>query len=300
MVSDPTIEYVANRLMINRFLTTTLFTAVFIVAAPSLANAQSVSKASVSTPMPKAAVPKVHAKRVIVVDNVTGKILYEKNSMEHCAVASTQKLLTALCVMEAGSLENSVRVQTTDTKVEPTKIYIRSGETYKRRELLKALVVKSGNDAARALARDVAGSQVKFRAVMNARAKKLGMQSSHFVNPHGLTESGQYSTARDIAILMRKIVRIPTLRTYMAISGYYFQPPRRKKHWLTNTNKLLKKVKYCMGGKTGYTHAAGRCLVSYGELRGRSVIVVCLGSTPAKIWADSASLMKWSLEQPAR
>jgi len=300
MVSDAFIEYVTNRLMMTRFLMVVLFAAVFGASASSSAYAQSVRKASVRTPVPKAAAPKVYAKRVIVVDNVTGQVLYEKNSMQRCAVASTQKLLTALCVMEAGSLENSVRVQYTDTKVVPTKIDIRSGETYRRRELLKALLVKSGNDAARALARDVAGSQVKFRAVMNARARKLGMRSSNFMNPHGLTESGQYSTARDIAILMRKIVRVPTLRSYMATSGYYFQPPSRKKYWLTNTNKLLKKVKYCMGGKTGYTNAAGRCLVSYGELRGRSVIVVCLGSTPAKIWGDSASLMKWSLEQSAR
>jgi D-alanyl-D-alanine carboxypeptidase (penicillin-binding protein 5/6) len=297
MVSEAFLEYESSRLMMNRFLMIVILVMVVCGSASTSVYAQTVSRASVATPMPKTDAPKVYAKRVIVVDNVTGKVLYEKDSMKRCAVASTQKLLTALCVMEAGSLENTVNVQTTDTRVEPTKIYIRTGEKYKRRELLKALVVKSGNDAARALARDVAGSQVKFRAMMNARAKKLGMQNSNFMNPHGLTEPGQYSTARDIAILMRKVVRIPTLRTYMLSRGYYFQPPGRKKFWLTNTNKLLKKVKYCMGGKTGYTRAAGRCLVSYGELRGRSVIVVCLGSTPAKIWDDSASLMKWSLEQ---
>ncbi len=278
----------------TRSLLTILFAVVFSASA-GLASEQ--SRATLSTPMPSKPAPKVHAKRVIVVDNVTGRVLYEKNSMERCAVASTQKLLTALCVMEAGTLEDKVYVQTTDTKVEPTKIYIRPGETYKRHELLKALLVKSGNDAARALARDVAGSQVKFRSVMNACAKKIGMQSSNFINAHGLTESGQYSTARDIAILMRKIVRIPTLRSYMGTSGYYFQPPGRKKHYLENTNKLLKRMKSCMGGKTGYTRAAGRCLVSYGEQGGRSVIVVCLGSTSAKIWDDVGSLLKWSLEQ---
>ncbi|MGJ8655570.1 MAG: D-alanyl-D-alanine carboxypeptidase family protein [Akkermansiaceae bacterium] len=281
----------------NKFLTIFLFSVVFNVAATS-AMAQSVSRASVATPMPKSSAPKVHAKRVIVVDNVTGAVLYEKNSLEKCAVASTQKLMTAVCVVDAGSLENVVNVTSTDTKVEPTKIYIRSGETYKRKDLLKALLVKSGNDAARALARDVAGSQVKFRGVMNARAKKLGMSSSYFYNAHGLTEGGQYSTARDIAILMRKAVRIPTLRSYMLTRGYYFQPPGRNKQWLTNTNKLLPKLSYCMGGKTGYTNAAGRCLVTYGERNGRSVIVVCLGSTSAKIWDDAGSLLKWSLEQP--
>ena len=167
------------------------------------------------------------------------------------------------------------------------------GDVYKRQ-----LLVKSGNDAARALARDVAGSQVKFRSLMNARAKKMGMIDSYFYNAHGLTEGGQYSTARDIAILMRKAISIPELRSYMLTRGYYFQPPGRGKQWLTNTNKLLPKLSYCMGGKTGYTRAAGRCLVTYGERKGRSVIVVCLGSTSAKIWGDAGSLLKWSLEQP--
>ena len=281
----------------TRLLSVFLFaTLLNVISSPAMG--QTVSRATLSTPMPRAPAPSVYAKRVIVVDNVTGKILYEKNSQQKCAVASTQKLLTAVCVMEAGSLEDKVNVVWTDTKVVPTKIDIRSGETYKRKDILKALLVKSGNDAARALARDVAGSQVKFRAVMNARAKKMGMNSSYFYNAHGLTEGGQYSTARDIAILMRKVVRMPTLRAYMGTSGFYFQPPSRKKYYLTNTNKLLKSLSYCMGGKTGYTKAAGRCLVSYGELKGRSVIVVCLGSTPSKIWDDSAKLFKWSLEQP--
>ncbi len=284
--------------MKNKLLMMAYSAVALMVMVPSVVSARDIKRATVATPRPSSVAPKVQAKRVVVVDNVTGNVLYEKNSMQRCAVASTQKLLTALCVVEAGSLDNGVRVQSTDGRVEPTKIYIRSGERYKRRDLLKALVVKSGNDAARALARDVAGSQVKFRGVMNARAKKLGMRNSYFVNAHGLTEKGQYSTARDIAILMRKVVRVPVLRSYMGTSGFYFRPPGRKKRWLGNTNKLLKRLKYCMGGKTGYTRAAGRCLVTYGELRGRSVIVVCLGSTPAKIWDDSSKLLKWSLEQP--
>ncbi len=297
MVSSSVLGYVSDRLMMIRISRIMITAMVMTATVASTAIAQTVQRATVATPMPKAAAPSVNAKRVIVVDNVTGKVLYEKNSLERCAVASTQKLMTALLVMEAGSIEKKVTIQATDTKVEPTKIYVRTGETYRRADLLKALVVKSGNDVARALARDVAGSQEAFRARMNARAKQLGMQSSNFMNPHGLTEPGQYSTARDIAILMRKVLTIPTLRSYMATSGYYFQPPGRGRHWLANTNKLLKRVKYCMGGKTGYTFAAARCLVSYGELNGRSVIVVCLGSTPATIWDDSAKLLKWSLEQ---
>ena len=283
--------------MMRKLVSLFLSTALLSVTVTTVGAQDTIKKASVVTPRPKAPAPKVFAKRVIVVDNVNGNVLYEKNSLERGAVASTQKLLTAICATDAG-LDDKVNVVKTDTNVEPSKIYIQPGETYKRKDLVKALLVRSGNDAARALARDIAGSQVKFRTVMNARAKKMGMTDSNFVNAHGLTESGQYSTARDVAILMRKAIRIPELRSYMATSGYFFQPPGRKKAWLNNTNKLLKRVKYCMGGKTGYTRAAGRCLVSYGELKGRSVIVVCLNSSSAKVWDDSASLMKWCLEQP--
>lgn len=251
--------------------------------------------------LPIGPAPAVHAKRVIVVDYDSGRVLHEKNSTQRCAVASTQKLLTALCVAEQGNMAgNMVYVQKTDTNVQPSKIYIYSGEKYTRATLVKALLVKSGNDAARALARDVAGSQVKFSAVMNARAKKLGMKDSHFINAHGLTEKGQYSTARDIAIVARAVYKNPTLRSYMGVKGYYFDPPgKRKKRWFDNSNKLLKKVKYCNGMKTGTTRASGKCLVSSGTLNGRTVIVVCLGSDSKHIWDDSEKLLKWALERPA-
>ena len=242
-----------------------------------------------------AAVPKVVAKRVIVVDDATGKVIYEKNSRQKCAVASTQKLLTALCVMSAGPLDDIVKFQSTDTRVEPSKLYLRAGERYKRSDLLKALLVKSGNDAARALARDVAGSQVRFSRVMNAKARQLGMRDSHFINAHGLTVEGQYSTARDIAILARNATRNPTLASYMKVKGYYFYRPKRKKWWIDNTNKLLGKYSYVTGMKTGTTRASGRCLVTSAQHNGKKVIVVCLGSTSTSIWNDSIKLADWAL-----
>ncbi len=242
-----------------------------------------------------AAVPKVVAKRVIVVDDTTGRVLYEKNSRQKCAVASTQKLLTALCVVAAGPLDDIVSVKSTDTRVEPSKLYLHVGERYKRGDLLKALLVKSGNDAARALARDVAGSQVRFARLMNAKAKQLGMRDSHFVNAHGLTVEGQYSTARDIAILARNVTRNPFLANIVKVKGYYFKRGKRRKWWLDNTNKLLKKLPYVTGMKTGTTRASGRCLVCSAERHGKKVIVVCLGSDSKHIWQDSEKLVKWAL-----
>lgn len=161
-------------------------------------------------------------------------------------------------------------------------------------------MVKSGNDVAKALARDVAGTEAKFIERMNAKARQIGMLHSHFKNPHGLTEEGQYSTARDIAILARAATRNSDIADYVKSRGYYFIHNNGKKRWLQNTNELLKKVSYCTGMKTGTTKASGRCLVSTGELNGRKVIVVCLGSDSTNIFTDSSKLLKWALVPAAK
>ncbi len=248
---------------------------------------------------PLTAAPSVVAKRAIVVDYHSGKVLFEKNADAKCAVASTQKMLTALCVLDEGSLKDKVYVQKTDTYVEPTKVYISPGEVYTRGDLVKALVVKSGNDVARALARDIAGSETTFANLMNRKADQLGMRNSYFLNPHGLTAGGQYSTARDVSTLARAAYSHPLLREHMKNKGYYFMYPNGKRKWLNNTNRLLKSVPYCVGMKTGTTRASGRCLISVGDLNGRTTVVVCLGSDSANIWKDSEKLLRWSLERPA-
>ncbi|MFC4991730.1 D-alanyl-D-alanine carboxypeptidase family protein [Rubritalea tangerina] len=240
--------------------------------------------------------PSIGAKRAIVIDNKTGRILYQKNAHEKCAVASTQKLLTALCVLDAGSTRDRVTIQKTDTYCEPTKLYLRPGDSYTRHDLLKALVVKSGNDVARALARDVSGSQVNFARYMNQKARQMGMQNSNFINPNGLTEKGQYSTAYDVAIMARNAYSRPAIREMMKTKGYYFQYANGSKKYLKNTNKLLTSVPYCDGMKTGTTIASGRCLVTSGTYRGRTAIVVCLGATSKTIWSDSEKLLRWALE----
>ena len=248
--------------------------------------------------LPSAPVPAIAAKAAIVMDGVTGRILAAKNPDERRAVASTQKLLTALVVLDSGPLSDPVTVVEADTQVEPSKVYIRAGETYTRVALLKALMVKSGNDVAKALARDVAGSESAFVGQMNAKALSLGMRNSRFLNPHGLTEEGQYSTARDIGVLAKAAYQSSVLRGFVRTKSYTFTRPSGDTKTLTNTNQLLSKVSYCTGMKTGTTNASGRCLVSSGELNGRQVIIVVLGASdePA-LYKDSEALMRWSLER---
>ena len=207
--------------------------------------------------------------------------------------------MTALCVYDKGDLQRRFTIAKSDTWVEPTKLGILPGEVYSRRTLMGALLVKSGNDVARALARDNAGSETKFSAVMNRKAKSLGMNNSNFLNPHGLTAKGQYSTARDMAICARAAYGNTTLRGIMNTRAYTFKYSNGRTKYLENTNKVLKRLSYCNGMKTGTTRASGRCLISSGNLHGRTAIVVVLGATTKTIWNDSEKLLRWALERPA-
>ena len=248
--------------------------------------------------LPSVPPPAVVAKSSIVVDGITGRVLASKSPHQRRAVASTQKLLTALVVVEDGSLDKVVVIEPSDTAVEPTKLYLKPGERHSRRDLLRVLLVKSANDVARALARDVAGSQEAFAARMNATARRLGMHSSHFRNPHGLTEDGQYSTASDIALLARAAYRHPFIRQAVRTPRITFVHNDGRSKTLKNTNRLLGKVDYVTGMKTGTTNASGRCLVVSGERAGRFAIAVVLGSDSRNIWNDSEKLVRWSLETP--
>lgn len=248
--------------------------------------------------LPADPLPPISAQAAVVMDGVTGRILAAKNADERRAVASTQKILTALVAMDSGPLSDPVTVEQADTRVEPSKVYIREGETYTRVALLKALMVKSGNDVAKAIARDVAGSEEAFVSRMNAKALSLGMTNSHFKNPHGLTEEGQYSSARDIAKLAQAAYQSPVIRSFVRTKSYTFSRPSGETKTLTNTNQLLDKVPYCTGMKTGTTRASGRCLVSTGELNGRLTIVVVLGASSGTVlYKDSEALLRWSLER---
>jgi len=240
-------------------------------------------------------IPKTSAASVIVVDANTGKILYEKNADQFRAPASTQKLLTALIVAESGFLDRQVTVQPTDTMAEPVKLNIKAGDTYQRVDLLRALLVKSPNDVARCLARDNAGSIEAFAGVMNRRAQQLGAVHSHFVNPNGLPVPGQYSTARDLALIARVAYANPTIRSIVCLPQLVFRFANGRTRELENTNKLLRRLPYCNGMKTGYTDAAGKCLIASGTRPGKDVIVVVLGDSSSHVWRDASALLSWSL-----
>jgi D-alanyl-D-alanine carboxypeptidase (penicillin-binding protein 5/6) len=240
-------------------------------------------------------IPKTTAASVIVVDANSGKILYEKNPDQIRPAASTQKLLTALIVAESGFLDRAVTVQPVDTMADPVKLNIKAGDTYQRIDLLRALLVKSPNDVARCLARDNAGSVQAFAEVMNRRAQELGAVHSHFVNPNGLPVPGQYSSARDLSLIARAAYANPTIRSIVCLPQLVFRYANGRTRELENTNKLLRRLPYCNGMKTGYTDAAGKCLIASGTRPGKDVIVVVLGDSSSRVWRDASALLSWGL-----
>lgn len=249
-------------------------------------------------PLQAAEVPEITAKSAILLDANTGKVLYSKNDDAQRPVASTQKLITALIVAETGDLDKSVEIEATDTNCEPTKINVKPGQSYTRLQLLNALLVKSGNDVARTLARDNAGSINAFADKMTQRVRNLGGTNSNFENPNGLPAQGQYSTARDMARVARMAYRNPTLREIMKTRYYNFRYSSGNVVPLRNTNRVLRTYSFCNGMKTGYTDLAGHCLISSGSYNGRDVIAVMLGCTKARIADESAKLLAYGLNIP--
>jgi D-alanyl-D-alanine carboxypeptidase (penicillin-binding protein 5/6) len=271
-------------------------------AAPSPKKARARPKKTHAAEAPEPAlsrgpggIPNTGAKSVMMIDARTGQTLYEKNPDEIRAAASTQKLLTALIVAEHGFLDRQVTVEAIDTMAEPVKLNIKAGDTYQRIDLLRALLVKSPNDVARCLARDNAGSIEAFAAVMNQRARELGATRSHFVNPNGLPVPNQYSSARDLSLIAKAAYANPTIRSIVCLPQLVFRFANGRTRELENTNKVLKQLPYCNGMKTGYTEAAGHCLICSGSRPGRDVIVVVLGDSKAGVWRDAGALLSWGL-----
>lgn len=254
---------------------------------------------SVATQTIPGSIPKTVASSVIVINVSNGQVLYEKNADQIRAPASTTKLLTGLIVAESGNLERPVTVAHVDTLADPVKLNVKPGDTYQRIDLLRALLVKSPNDVARCLARDNAGSVEAFAEKMNQRAFAIGARNSRFVNPNGLPDARQYSTARDLAMIARVAYANPTIRSIVCLPQLMFRYANGRTRELENTNKLLKRLPYCNGMKTGYTEAAGKCLIASGTRPGRDIIVVVLGDSHSGVWRDAGNLLAWALWNPS-
>lgn len=239
--------------------------------------------------------PAIHGQYAAVLDGETMQFYHKKQAETKVPVASTQKIVTALVICQDGNLDGFAEIPEEVLEVEPTVVGVKPGERYTRRQLLTALLVKSGNDIAATLAIDNAGSIEAFARKMNTYAKFIGMADSNFVNPHGLPAEGQYSTARDIAIAAFEAYQNPDIREMVSKKSYDFVFNDGRVYTLPNTNRVLSDMEGCNGMKTGFTYAAGNCLVCSANVDGKDRISVVLKSARPQVQEDSKALLNWSL-----
>ena len=227
----------------------------------------------------------VSAEKAMVLDAVTGRVLYEKDADRQSLIASTTKIMTALIVCEKCNVLDRMRIPKEAVGIEGSSMYLREGEVLTIQELLYGLMLSSGNDAAVALAIYCGGTVEGFAELMNDKAHALGLRNTHFENPNGLDAPGHYSTARDLAKLAAYAMENPIFcKTVSAKTVTVGQ------RYLRNHNKLLWQVEGADGVKTGYTRAAGRILVSSATRQGRRLICVTLNDP--NDWADHAQLLE--------
>ncbi|MCB1064658.1 MAG: serine hydrolase [Verrucomicrobiae bacterium] len=240
--------------------------------------------------------PKVVGKYASVIDGRTMQFYYQKDAKTKTPVASTQKLMTALIICSENDLDEKIEVPEAVLHVEPTVIGVKPGQKYTRRELLLSLLVRSGNDIAATLAIDNAGSIEAFAKKMNDTARSLGMETTNFINPHGLPAEGQYSCAHDMALLAFEAYQNAVIREMVQTQQCTFTFNDGSTRELYNTNQVLKSSEYCNGMKTGFTYASGHCLICSGEKNGQDRIVVMIKSSKPYVWNDSEKLLDWALD----
>lgn len=227
------------------------------------------------------------AKSAVLMDAASGRVLCAQDASTPRSIASITKLMTALvCVETFADLDAEVLIPPEAAGVEGSSMYLKPMEKYTVRQLLYGLLLRSGNDAAVALAIVCSGDVETFVAAMNDRAQALGMTATHFANPHGLDDPAHYSTALDMARLAREVLRHPALAEICSSRSYTLNDQT-----LLNHNKLLWRYDGCIGFKTGYTQSSGRTLVS-GATREEGTLLAVTLDDPDD-WADHAALLDY-------
>ena len=217
----------------------------------------------------------VSAGGVMLMDARTHKVLYAKTAHEKLPMASTTKIMTAILAIEAGNLDALVTIPQEAYGVEGSSMYLRLGEQISMRDLLYGLMLVSGNDAAVAIAVHVGGSVEGFAALMNAKAASLGAHNTHFVTPNGLPDPDHYTTAYDLALIACYAMQNETFREIVGTT-YYQTTTGEIARTVKNKNKILWEYEGGNGVKTGYTMAAGKCLVFAAEREGMQLVGVVL------------------------
>jgi D-alanyl-D-alanine carboxypeptidase (penicillin-binding protein 5/6) len=240
--------------------------------------------------------PHVSAKSAILYDPVSNEVIYAKNIHVRRPVASLAKIMTAIVVLDALSPNERVRVSSRASNSQPSKVYLVAGESYTVRDLLYALLLNSGNDAAVCLAEAVAGSEWAFAQKMNDKAWRMGLRNTKYCNASGLPGEGQYSTAYDQARIMKEAMRYPFIRQAVAKKTHTITRSNGNKIRLRNHNKLLWRYSnQLVVGKTGFTRAARRCFLGHATY-GNNKVIICVLNTHER-WIDEYKLLDYRFGQ---
>ena len=229
-----------------------------------------------------------NAKSTILMESSTGEIIYERNSDERLAPASMTKMMSLILIMEAiekGNikLDQIITISENASKMGGSQIYLETNEKMSVDDLLKGICMASANDAVVALAETTYGSEEEFVNEMNKRAKKLGLKNTNFMNATGLDEENHYSSARDMALIAKELIKHDKVLEYSSRYEDYLREKTNKKFWLVNTNKLIKTYEGMDGLKTGFTESAGYCLTATAKRNNMRLIGVVMKEESSNI-----------------
>ena len=236
--------------------------------------------------------PRLSAKSAIIVDAHTGSVLWSQDPDVELPPASTTKVMTAILALESGRLRDAVEASPEACMVAPSKVNLRPGQRLLLEDLVYAILLNSANDASIAIAEHLAPSTAAFGERMTARAHLLGATRTHFVNPHGLTQEGHYSTVRDLSTIFRYALAVPKFREILGTKSVVVGVENSTRRIaLRSHNRLLENYRIPVIGKTGYTVAAKKCFVGAGNYGGREIIVALMGSSD--LWGDTRRLLEF-------
>lgn len=238
--------------------------------------------------------PNLDARIGLIFDRNSKTILYEKNGKKQVPMASTTKIMTSIVVLENANLNQVVTIDKKAAGTGGSRLGLKTNDKITVHDLLYGLMLKSGNDAAVALANHVGGSVEGFGKMMNQKAQEMGLTNSHFVTPHGLDQEGHYTTAYELACMADYALQIPKFKEIVGTKNYNITINGQSRN-ISNTNELLGNLNGVYGIKTGFTNGAGRCLVTGCKRGNLDIITVVLGSDTKKIrTTDSIKLIEYA------
>ena len=240
-----------------------------------------------------------NAESGILIEYSTGKILYSKKIDEKLAPASMTKIMTLLLIMEAVeegkiNLDNNIPISTNASSMGGSQVFLEPNTEMKAEELIKSIAIASANDSAVAMAEAISGTTANFVSRMNSRAKELGCKNTNFKNVHGLDEEGHYSTAYDMSLIARELLKHEQILKYTSTYEAYLNKPNGTSTWMVNTNKLIKYYTGLDGLKTGFTKTAGYCLTSTAKRNDMRLISVVMKEPSSQVRnSETISLLNY-------